>query len=210
MRKLLKKTKLLFVCLFFLGLSIKAQGIYFTTGLNTTTYNFKGTDNFPLEFNTKIGSFYELGYSFNLIENILNYDTGIALNDFNSLSGDTANNYQWYSTYIGLNNHLNYIIIPAYRMPFELSAGFQLQLMHILNGEQLINNESFDLTKEKEFKGFWVQPGAEVSLKYFINDFLQICIGYNYSISINTSNSSEEKLKFNNQQLRFGFHFTTN
>jgi hypothetical protein len=82
--------------------------------------------------------------------------------------------------------------------------------MHIINGEQKINGESFDLTKEKEFTGFWIQPGAIVTAKYFISNDLQFSLGYNYSVGMNVSNSTEEKVTFNNQQIRFGIHFNIN
>ena len=210
MKLLSKKIKQFIVCLLFLSVSTQAQEVYFSTGLNLTTYDFKGTDNLPLEFKTKSSSFYEIGYVFKLMDSRLNYSAGLAINGYDSSAGDSANHYEWQTTYMGLNNQLYYVIIPSYRMPFELSVGAQMQLMCIINGEQKINGETFDLTKEKEFSGFWVQPGAILTAKYFISDDWQMSLGYNYSMGINLSNSTEEILKFNNQQIRFGIHFNIN
>ena len=210
MKPLLKRINLIFGFLLLISTSSKAQELYFSSGLNFTTYNFKSTDNLPLEFKTKSSQFYELGYVFKLMNNKLHYSAGLAINGFDATSGDSANHYEWETTYLGLNNQLQYIIIPSERMPFELSAGLQMQLMHIINGEQKINGESFDLTKEKEFTGFWIQPGAIVTAKYFISDYWQLSLGYNYSVGMNVSNSTEEKVTFNNQQIRFGIHFNIN
>lgn len=208
--KQLLKTNLIIGFLLFFSLGSNAQELYFTTGLNLTTYSFKSTDNLPLEFNKKSSQFYELGYVFKLMDEKLYYSAGLAINNFNATAGDSANHYEWETTYMGLNNQLQYVIVPSSRMPFELSGGVQMQLMHIINGEQKINGESFDLTKEKEFTGFWIQPGAIVTAKYFVNDDWQLSLGYNYSIGMNLSNSTAEKLKFNNQQIRFGIHFNIN
>lgn len=210
MKQLSKKIKLIISCFLFISASTQAQELYFSTGLNLTTYDFKGTDNLPLEFKTKSSSFYEIGYVFKLMDNRLNYSAGLAINGYDSSAGDSANHYDWQTTYMGLNNQLQYVLIPSNRVPFELSAGAQMQLMHIINGEQKINGETFDLTKEKEFSGFWIQPGGIITAKYFISDDWQMSLGYNYSIGMNLSNSTEEKLKFNNQQIRFGIHFNIN
>jgi hypothetical protein len=210
MKPLLKRINLIFAFLLLLSTSSKAQELYFSTGLNLTTYDFKSTDNLPLEFKTKSSQFYELGYVFKLMDDKLHYSAGLSINGFDATAGDSANHYEWETTYLGFNNQLKYIIIPSDRMPFELSTGLQMQLMHIINGEQKINGESFDLTKEKEFSGFWIQPGAIITAKYFISDDWQLSLGYNYSVGMNVSNSTEEKLKFNNQQIRFGIHFNLN
>lgn len=210
MKLLSKKIKLIISCFLFISASTQAQELYFSTGLNLTTYGFKGTDNLPLEFKTKSSSFYEIGYVFKLMDSRLNYSAGLAINGYDSSAGDSANHYDWQTTYMGLNNQLQYVVIPSNRVPFELSAGAQMQLMHIINGEQKINGETFDLTKEKEFSGFWIQPGGIITAKYFISDDWQMSLGYNYSIGVNLSNSTEEKLKFNNHQIRFGIHFNIN
>lgn len=207
MKTLLKKINLIFALLLLISVSSQAQEVYFSTGLNVTKYNFNGTDNLPLEFNSKSSQFYELGYVFKLKNERLQYGLGLALNSYNSSAGDSANRYEWETTYIGLNNHFQYVLLPKTTKRISLNAGIQMQLMHIINGEQKINAETFDLTKETEFKGLWLQPGLITTAKYAISEDLQLSLGYNYSVGFNLSNSTDEKLKFNNQQIRFGIHF---
>lgn len=211
MKRLSKKIKQFIVCLMFLSVSTQAQEVYFSTGLNLTNYDFKGTDGLPLNLNSKTGQFYELGYSIKFNDERLQYGVGLALNNFNATGGDVANNYEWETTYLGINNMLEYaIILPSRWNMFELKAGVQFQMMHIINGEQKINGTLFDLTKETEFKGLWLQPGFLLTSKYHLTDDWQLSLGYNYSMGFNLSNSTEEKLKFNNHQIRFGLHFNIN
>lgn len=210
MRTSLKMIRLISLLSLFLGFKAQGQEVYFSTGMNLTTYDFTGTDNLPLDFNSTTGQFYELGYKIKMMNERLHYGVGLALNNLNATAGDTANNYQWNSTFIGINNLLEYAIITSSRNPFELSAGIQMQLMHIINGEQKINGVLYDLTKETEFNGMWIQPGALLNAKYFVSDDWQLSLGYNYSVGLNLSNSTDEKLKFNNHQIRFGIHFNVN
>lgn len=209
--KLLSNTKLLLVFTLFMNFTAQAQELFFSTGVNLTTYDFKGTDNLPLELKSKTGQFYEMGYRIKMMDDRLNYGLALAINNFNATGGDIANNYEWETTYLGINNSLEYVLIQNNRSSyFELSGGFQLQIMHIVSGEQKINGVLFDLTKEDEFKGLWVQPGFLLTTKYYASDDWQFSLGYNYSLGLNTSNSTEEKLKFKNHQIRFGIHFNLN
>lgn len=208
--KQLLKSRLFFILAVVFSFSVQGQEIYFSTGLNITSYDFKSTDNLPLTLNSKTGQFYELGYRLKIMDERLLYGVGLAINNFNATGGDTANHYTWETTYIGLNNQLEYVVLPSLRSPIELSVGAQMQLMTILNGEQSINGTLYDLTQEDEFKGIWIQPGAIFTVKYFVDDAWQLSLGYNYSVGLNVSNSTEEKFKINNQQIRFGIHFNLN
>ena len=208
--KLLLKSKLIFLMSLFLSLSLQGQEVYLASGINLTTYNFQSTDNLPLAFKSKTGTFYELGYKIKMMDDIMTYGIGLAINNFGASGGDEANNYDWQTTYMGLNNQLEYIIIPSNRNPVEFIGGIQMQLMQIINGKQKINGILYDLTKENEFKGVWLQPGLLFTAKYYVSDELQLSFGYNYSVGFNLSNKTEEKLKINNQQIRFGIHFNLN
>jgi hypothetical protein len=208
--KQLLKSRLFFILAVVFSFSVQGQEIYFSTGLNITSYDFKSTDNLPLTLNSKTGQFYELGYRIKMMDDRLLYGVGLAINNLNATGGDTANHYTWETTYIGLNNQLEYVVLPSLKSPIELSAGVQMQLMTILNGEQSINGALYDLAQEDEFKGIWIQPGAIFTAKYFVNDAWQLSLGYNYSVGFNLSNSTEEKFKINNQQIRFGIHVNLN
>lgn len=208
--KQLLKSRIFFILAVVFSFSVQGQEIYFSTGVNLTSYDFKSPDNLPLKLNSKTGQFYELGYRFTMLDERLLYGVGLAINNFDATGGDTANHYTWETTYVGLSNQLEYVILPSFRSPIELSVGGQLQLMKIINGEQSINGNLYDITQEDEFKGIWIQPGAFFTVKYFVDDAWQLSLGYNYSVGVNISNSTEEKLKINNQQIRFGIHFNLN
>jgi hypothetical protein len=59
------------------------------------------------------------------------------------------------------------------------------------------------------FNEIWIQQVSTITSKYLTKDW-QLSLGYNYSVGMNVSNRTEEKLKFNNQQIRFGTHFNIN
>lgn len=207
MKQLSKRIRQIFFSLLFFSTLSNAQELYFSSGLNFTNYDFRGTDNLPLNFNSKASNFYEIGYNFKLKENdLFNYSVGLAINSFDASAGDTANFYDWNTTYMGFNNQFQYTLIPAMRIPFELSGGVQLQLMHIIDGEQKINGATYNLTNEAEFRGLFIQPGAIITAKYYLSDDWQLSLAYNYSNSFNLSNKTDEKLGIINQQLRFGIH----
>jgi len=208
--KQLLKIKLLFFILLISNFTLQGQELYLTSGVNLTKYNFSSTDNSPLVFNSNTNQFYELGYSALLMNEKLIYSLGTAINNFDCSAVESGNQYEWKTTFIGLNNHLEYTIISSQSGYFKINAGTQMQLMHIISGEQKLNGEQFDLSKEKEFKGFWLQPGLSITANYSVNDLCQLSLGYNYSEGFNLSNNSEEKLKFINQQIRFGVHYYIN
>ena len=77
----------------------------------------------------------------------------------------------------------------------------------IIQGEQEINGVFYDLKNHKEFSGIILQPLIGLNLKYVITDYLSLSLGYNLSKAFNVSNSTNEKLSFNNNQIQFGLHF---
>ncbi len=208
--KQLLKIKLLFFILLLSNFTLKGQELYLNSGVNLTKYNFNSSDNSPLVFNINTNQFYELGYSALLMNEKLIYSLGTAINNYDCSAVESGNQYEWKTTFIGINNHLEYAVISSQSGFFKINAGAQMQLMHIISGEQKLNGEQFDLSKEKEFKGFWLQPGLSITANYAVNELCQLSLGYNYSEGFNLSNNSEEKLKLFNQQIRFGVHYYIN
>lgn len=190
---------------------VYAQEIYYSSGFNHTTYQFSGTDGLPLQLRSKMGRFHEMGYRLLIDEKRLQYGIGLAFNNFDAWGGDIANNYEWETNFLGINNVLEYTLSDSSTTGrLELLVGLQLQIMHIINGQQNINGALFDLMKEDEFIGLWIQPGILLTSKYHINEALHVSFGYNYSMGFNFFNLTEEKLRLSNHQLRFGLHFSIN
>lgn len=199
-----------FITLYIFSQNSVAQEVYFYTGKNFTTYNFKnstGSSNPNLKNGT--GNFYELGFSKPLSNEKINLNLGLALNEYNSVGGNSSNSYSWNTQYLGIQSHVSYSLLKD-RSGFDILPKIGINLGSIISGKQTINGTYFDLTKEKEFSGLLVTPSAGIEVKYNLAAAGYISLGYNYSKGINLSNSTEQKLGFSNSQLQFGIHYAIN
>jgi hypothetical protein len=70
------------------------------------------------------------------------------------------------------------------------TAGLELSMM--INGNQKIGGQSFNLSEYDEFKGLWINP----KLGFSYRAFQAVEVGYFLQFGINTMNSSKEKLSF--------------
>jgi outer membrane protein OmpA-like peptidoglycan-associated protein len=186
--------------------SIQSQEIYFKTGMNFTSYDFKnssGNRNPNLKSGT--GTFYEVGYNKNLKYDRFSYSMAIALNEYNNTGGNTANSYNWNTQYLGVQSRLFYSYLRG--KDYDLLSTIGLNASSLLKGKQQINETYYDLTKEKEFTGFLLSPSVGVQFKYNVTNLCYVSLGYNYVKSYNLTNSTNQKLGFTTNQLQFGVHF---
>ena len=186
--------------------NIHSQEIYFYSGKNYTKYDFKdktGTSSPSLQ--TGSGNFYEIGYAMPLGNEKISYALGLNLNEYNALGSSTFNSYSWNTQYLGLKNSLSYSLFDRNSFDVALSGG--LTLATLIYGKQEINGTYLDLMKQKEFSGLIVQPFVGFQTRYNISNDGYLSFGYNFSKSFNVTNSTNEKLSFNNSQIQFGIHF---
>jgi hypothetical protein len=202
----MKKVIILFlmICSF---QTIHSQEVYFTAGKNFTTYDFinsSGSTNPNLK--NGAGNFFELGYGkpSNRNDKFI-YSFGFALNEYNSVGGNTANSYSWETQYVGLESGLSYSIIDD--KDFDILPSIRINMSTIVSGRQSINGNYVDLTKEKEFSGLLATPSLGVKIKYNLSAYGFISLGYSYLKGFNLSNSTNQKLSFNTNQLQFGVHY---
>ena len=204
----MRKISLLLIAIMALTNSY-SQEVYFLTGSNFTKYDFKSS-NEPMvtRLQSGTGSAYEIGYYFPLKSDQFSYSAGITLNEFNALAGSPANNYQWNTKYLGAQSALNYSYSVSSAFQIALKAGANLS--KIIYGKQNINGTIYDLINQKEFSGALFSYFAGLIANYKFNDLGYLSLGYGFLNSINTSNSTQEKVAFNSTQLQFGIHFNIN
>jgi len=186
--------------------TIQAQEVYFYSGKNFTTYDFKnssGNSNPNLKSGT--GAFYEVGYNKNLKYDRLSYSLAVALNEYNNTGGNTANSYNWNTQYLGVQSRLYYSYLKG--KDYDLLSTIGLNGSTLMSGKQQINGTYYDLTKEKEFTGFLLSPSIGLQFKYNVANLGYVSLGYNYVKSYNLTNSTNQKLGFTTNQLQFGVHF---
>lgn len=198
--------KLLFIALIALSLQhLQAQEIYLQTGKNYTQYDYKsGTDSSP-SLQAGSGNFYEIGYIMTLNNEKLKYAVGLSLNEYNAIGGDINSSYSWNTQYMGIQNTFSIAFVK--KSGFEASANGGLGISTLIYGKQNLNGQYLDLSSQKEFSGIWIAPKLGLTASYNVDNDIYLSLGYAYSKSFNVSNSTDEKLSFNNSKIQFGVHF---
>jgi hypothetical protein len=190
-----------------------SQEIYFLTGKNYTNYKirYNGSETVNgLEKNGE-GDSYEIGLALPIkvqrlaFDNNLNYTIGLTLNQYNAEAGDQANNYEWKSEYVGLQNALVYSFIKSNHLDLAVKGGFNVST--IVSGSQKINNSRLELTNQKDFNGIVISPLLGIQAKCNLSEYGYLSLGYNYSRSINLTNNTDKKLSFLTNQVVFGISF---
>lgn len=197
---------ILFLCFSSLVLSSKAQNMYFLTGSNFSTYDFNQQMTTTLESGT--GSFYEIGFSKKLKPKNLVYNVGINLNEYNAFARSTANNYEWNTKYLGVQNALEYRIPLMNYLGLIVQAG--INISSIVYGKQSINGVYYNITKQEEFSYINIDPYARLQLALKLGDIGFMSVGYGFCKSFFWMNNTAEKLTITTNQLVFGIHFNIN
>lgn len=182
-----------------------AQELFFKTGLNHTTYNFKVKNEKKLQgLIPGVGSSYQLGAGIPLVENVVKYEIGLTLDSFDASGGGSTDNFNWNTTYGGIRNSVEF-----YPIWGDLTLGIQANLgaSKIINGSQDLNNSKFDISKHPEFNGILLQPGLGLTMSYQVFDQGLLSFQYDYSTGTTLGKKTVEILKFQNNRILFGIHY---
>lgn len=183
-----------------------AQGVFFKTGKNFTSISYKNTTPFTEKIKINgTGNSYELGYAMALKKfKDFSYLGSITLNDYNATGESDLNNLDWKTSYIGIQNVVDYRFYDSFY--FFISAQAGLNVSTILYGKQQLNNSTYNLTKNRDFSGLILQPVVGVNAKYYISKSGYLSLGCNFTKSISL-NPTPEKVSFNTFQILFGGYF---
>ena len=197
--------------LLFSGCYMQSQELFFSTGKNFTSYDYKNSAGFSNpNLRSGDGSFYQAGMEFKLNKSAasskVSYAISVIYNQFNAVGGTSSDDYSWKTNYLGVQNALNYTLYQNADF-FTVKTKLGVATSTIIKGEQYINNRVYDIASHEEFSGIVVQPNVGIDFQYSINRDIKISAGYEFSKSYNISNSSSEKLSFTNNQIHFGFNF---
>lgn len=198
--------KLLILMVFvFSFIEMYSQEIYLQTGKNFTNYDYKSDTNTSPNLQSGSGNYYEIGYIMSLNNDKLKYAVGLGLNEYNAIGGNAINSYSWNTQYLGVQNTFSIAFVKA--SGFEASANAGLGINTLIYGKQNINGQYLDLSSQKEFSGLWLAPKLGLQASYNVDNDIFLSLGYGYSKSFNLTNSTAERLSFNNNQIQFGVHF---
>lgn len=200
--------------LFFIAFSntSNAQGYYFNFGQNFTKYDYKnsqGQRNSNLKSDN--GITVDFGYQWIISDNEKwHYKAGLSFQQFNAKGQNDTFNYSWVTNYLGIQNGVSYDVYTSSDDDFVINLNTGFTASKIIKGEQLINNSSYDLTKENEFKGLFLQPHLGVENEIKLNDFAVLGLGYRFSKAIRSSTPESESLNFINNAFYINFKYLVN
>jgi opacity protein-like surface antigen len=189
------KFNITFLLLLGVFYSVSAQDAYFSFGRNFTAYDYvdsSGASNSNIKGGT--GSSYEIGVILKPYDNI-GVAFGVTLNEFNATGGTLVDNYTWDTNYLGLQGVLKYRILGGSGRRSNRNEGLSMYLNagvnfnSLINGQQKINGQTFDLTQSSEFNGFFMQPLVGFDLSYSITDNISFGLGYHFSKNFRAKNS---------------------
>lgn len=187
------------------------EGLYFNLGKNfsSLSYTNKSAYSDKLAING-VGDTYEIGYSMPLkyksykIFKDFRYSGSITLNDYNAIADWSSSHLEWKTTYLGLQNTVDYQFYDAFY--FFLSAKAGLNISTLLSGKQIVNSSVYNLVQQNEFSGLVLQPLVGVYAKYYLSKNGYLTVGCNLSKSIKLGNNSD-KVSINTTQILFGGYF---
>lgn len=189
--------------------AVNAQGYYFNFGQNFTKYDYKnslGQRNSNLKSDN--GIMLDFGYQWNVSDNEKwHYKAGLSFQQFNAKGQNDTFNYSWVTNYLGIQNTISYDIYKSSDEDFIINLNSGFTASKIIKGEQLINNSSYDLTNENEFKGLFLQPHLGIENEIKINDFAVLGLGYRFSKAIRASTPESESLNFINNAFYINFKY---
>ena len=161
------------------GMQTFSQEISFSAGSNNTKFTIDDNDSFEAN---GIGSHFEIKYTTPVFKklNRISYSLGLNLNEYNTMTGDLNNLYEWQTTHLGVKNGLNIKFLNVFNL-FSLNGSAALNLSHILNGYQKINMQVFDISNHPEFKGLTLWSELGVSAKFDFNEDVKLSFGYSVS-----------------------------
>lgn len=208
-----------------------AQDIFFKTGKNFTTYDFKSDAGIKItDFLPGTGSSYEfgLGTVFFLEKQpdpvnqdsiptfmsprpslksrpiLFRYEGSLTLDSYDSYGGDLNNSYSWETTYGGVRNRLSILGSVG---ALELGLSGILGASTIITGTQEVNKSMFDLREFEDFSGVFLQAGLGGSASFQMVSQGFISLSYDYSKSYRVGQQTPNQLRFKNQRIVFGIHF---
>lgn len=187
------------------------EGLYFNLGKNFSSFSYKNRSAFTDKLTINgVGDVYEIGYSMPLkyksykIFKDFRYSGSVTLNDHNTIAESAVNYLEWKTTYLGLQNTVDYQFYDAFH--FFLSAKAGLNVSTLLSGKQTVNTSVYNLAHQNEFSGLVVQPLVGIYAKYYLSKNGYLSMGCNLSKSIKLGNNSD-KVSINTTQILFGGYF---
>ena len=195
--------KIIFCLSFCLGTVVFAQEkkcltqVNFNIGKTFTTFMYEDSEGSPNEnIRSRSGTSYSLnlglkiGRKHNLRPEIIYQQLG---------AKSTVNNapVEWSLNYIGAG--LGYLYTAIEKESFSLSPGFILNANYMMNGEQMIGSNSYNITEQDLLKPFDLVASLTLNSRFKVTDNLYINFDYRYGFGLidveNVAGDENEKTR---------------
>lgn len=180
--------------------------VYFNTGKNFTRFSYKDGEkgNLPYTLSGR-GSSFEIGLKKETKYKYLYYSIGLTYNEFYALASSSSGRYAWDTSYLGIQNAVDYRLFESYSLLITARSG--INLMTIVYGKQEIDDAVISLKKNREFSGLVFQPSLGLQAQYSLSKAAFIQIGVNFSSSFKLNNLNSERIHLNTTQISIGGTF---
>ena len=208
--------KLLYI--FFITISSYGYGqnVFFNTGVNITTYDYENSSGGTSDnLQSTTGSFYEIGYAIPIDfsnrsrgwgrYSRLIFKTSFTLNNYNATGGNSLDNYDWKTQYMGLRTNLEFFILKSDYFSATIDGGVGFEFLG--RGKQKIGGETFDLKSNDEFNSLFLTPKLGFNFVYNVTEDVGLSAGFNLSKATSSKGGNGgENVQFNNSQISFGIN----
>lgn len=194
-----------------------AQELYFKTGMNATTYEFRNPSGVKLtNFLPAAGSSYEFGFEFPFVKTEQTYpplvkqvknQVSLTLEELNGASGDKLTSYRSETRFMGFANRLSFMGTAG---PLELGITGLAGIATLLSGTQTFNTSLVDLRESADFKSGFFRYGLGFSTAYGRLDIARLSLSYEFSKHHRLNKKFEEKLNFLTHSILIGVHIPLN
>lgn len=188
------KLLLLFLFSFFLTHS---QQLYFEINKTSSKFEYKNSQGNELtNILPKTNNNMALGMRFQGVKDKLSITTGLTYNSYGAVGSDPIldNRYEWDVTYVGVNVGLDYKLFELRELKFSIKGIIGSEFL--VQGSQTLNNQVYNLVKEKEFNQSFFMVNGGIAVQYPINDrasiYGQYMVGKSFTAFQENTIDSEE------------------
>ncbi|MDP5158767.1 MAG: outer membrane beta-barrel protein [Flaviramulus sp.] len=200
--------KLLVIVVSLISFSSFSQQLYMELGSTLSSFDYENSQGLPLDnLLSTSKSYFGMGYR-QVINNekTLFLALGASYNNYGAIGSENSidNFFEWDVSYLGVRAGLDYKLFQLRDLSFFAKGSIASEFL--IRGNQIINNDVFNLVGEEEFNNNILFLRLGVGLQYPISNSTAIFSGYSYgkSVLIN-SGENAEKLKLNAHQFGIGF-----
>jgi chemotaxis protein MotB len=185
--------------------SLISQELYLESGKTIASFDYYNELGVTLDnIHASSHTFLTVGFRKNLWTEHLYYNANASFNGYGAIGSDKAfdNYFEWDLNYLGIGFGLDYQFYRPGNFSFYIKASASVEFL--IQGTQTLNNQVYNLYREKDFDGamFNLRPGLGV--QYKISENLTVFSQYTYGVS-NTFKNISGNLKIKTDNVGIGF-----